>query len=429
MREQQEKSVMEHNCPHCGAPLHEGAAFCPHCAQSINLRKVVKVPVPIRRKVLRVLALLAGFAAVSLLLFLLFRPEVYDSGNTATLIYTDGGVDYQLLVGWTGDRTTPAPEIHQDVDPDGQYRFPQGLHINRVDTMQNAKSDFLPKVASITAQFEPAMDPDFPMTITPPAEDDFAPEVAAVGFIDFIGRENGAQLVWSVQMKNGDRLILRQQLFTHLNQIHDYYPEDYPMNTLAEIQSLLDQIKTDLTIKTADTVNIHLPPVTYEGGFLLVGRAMNLLGSADGNQRTTFTGGIRLSAERSNNPISYIEGIDFVGNGSGMGVSASIRCHLTDCTFSNWDIGLQATEYSWVNVQHSRFTDNQVGFHVNVTGGSVSRSIYNGNEFRRNGTAILLERTDNQVSMKLGGTVFQDNGTDIDNRCDHPLEISDSFWG
>ena len=41
---------MEHNCPHCGAPLPEGASFCPHCAQSIRERQLVKIPSHLLRK-------------------------------------------------------------------------------------------------------------------------------------------------------------------------------------------------------------------------------------------------------------------------------------------------------------------------------------------------------------------------------------------
>ena len=46
---------MEKRCPHCGAALPGEAAFCPHCAQSVNRRAQAKVPVPFPwRKALRV---------------------------------------------------------------------------------------------------------------------------------------------------------------------------------------------------------------------------------------------------------------------------------------------------------------------------------------------------------------------------------------
>ena len=40
---------MDHVCPHCGAPLAEGASFCPHCAQSIRAPEPIQVPKPRRR--------------------------------------------------------------------------------------------------------------------------------------------------------------------------------------------------------------------------------------------------------------------------------------------------------------------------------------------------------------------------------------------
>lgn len=46
---------MEKNCPYCGSVLPGEAAFCPHCAQSVNRRAQAKVPVPFPwRKALRV---------------------------------------------------------------------------------------------------------------------------------------------------------------------------------------------------------------------------------------------------------------------------------------------------------------------------------------------------------------------------------------
>ena len=45
---------MEKQCPHCGAALPGEAAFCPHCAQSVNRRNQAKVPTPVPwRKALR----------------------------------------------------------------------------------------------------------------------------------------------------------------------------------------------------------------------------------------------------------------------------------------------------------------------------------------------------------------------------------------
>ena len=48
--------------------------------------------------------------------------------------------------------------------------------------------------------------------------------------------------------------------------------------------------------------------------------------------------------------------------------------------------------------------------------------------FRNNGTAVLLDRVPNDISLKFPGTRFQNNGTDIDNRCGHALELDEAVF-
>ena len=89
---------MEKNCPHCGAPLPQEAAFCPHCAQSVNRRNQAKVPVPFPwRKALRVGLPLLVVIGLLLGWYLCTRPRIYDDGGTATVTYTDRDGSYQLL--------------------------------------------------------------------------------------------------------------------------------------------------------------------------------------------------------------------------------------------------------------------------------------------------------------------------------------------
>ena len=56
---------MEHKCPHCGADLPEEASFCPHCARTVYPRKTAKVPVPMLKRVLLGLLVLAAVSAVA----------------------------------------------------------------------------------------------------------------------------------------------------------------------------------------------------------------------------------------------------------------------------------------------------------------------------------------------------------------------------
>ena len=48
--------------------------------------------------------------------------------------------------------------------------------------------------------------------------------------------------------------------------------------------------------------------------------------------------------------------------------------------------------------------------------------------FRNNGTAVLLERVSNGEPLSFPEAVFSGNGTDIDNRCGHEVDISDAIF-
>lgn len=54
-------------------------------------------------------------------------------------------------------------------------------------------------------------------------------------------------------------------------------------------------------------------------------RPVNLCGSTDGEERTTFTDTIRVTSK--NSWIAYSQNIDFVGDGNSVGISASARLH------------------------------------------------------------------------------------------------------
>ena len=67
---------MQHKCPHCGAALPEGAAFCPHCAKDVHPRKDTGTPTPLRKKVLLGLLALAVVLAAGLGIWYANRPYV-----------------------------------------------------------------------------------------------------------------------------------------------------------------------------------------------------------------------------------------------------------------------------------------------------------------------------------------------------------------
>ena len=197
------------------------------------------------------------------------------------------------------------------------------------------------------------------------------------------------------------------------------------MDTIEELQALIDKVSSE--IQLPNVVNIHLPPITYDGELVIDKRAVNLRGSVDENtnRRTTFTGNVQVSAQ--DGPIVYLNDINFIGPGEGVGVSASCRLQSNNCRFSGWKTGLLGYGSSWISAINSHFDGNEVGFHFNSEGKYVTHATYSDNTFINNGTGVLLERVPTDVTISFPGSYFQGNGIDIDNRCSQPLDISQAI--
>jgi len=50
------------------------------------------------------------------------------------------------------------------------------------------------------------------------------------------------------------------------------------------------------------------------------------------------------------------------------------------------------------------------------------------NLFRNNGTAAQLDKVPTEIAPDFQGRVFSDNGMDIDNRCEQPLQLSRAIF-
>lgn len=225
-------------------------------------------------------------------------------------------------------------------------------------------------------------------------------------------------------MKNGDTITLRQTYEVTPIPVYDYYPEEHPMDTAEELQALIDSISGQ--VEEAAVVNLHLPPVTYEGGVTIQDWNLNLYGSTDGaGNRTTFTGPVRALAPYSN--ITYFYDMDFVGDG-GTGLSGSAPFRATNCTFTGWDTAVLAYGTSWANVIGCTFRNNGIGFHFDSDGEYANHSMYNDNLFEGNEVAVQLDSVPTDVALNFQGSVFRDNGQDIVNTCDQPLDTSQAIF-
>lgn len=425
----EERQQIEKKCPYCGTILPGEAAFCPCCARSINQREALIPPrPPVWKKILRVGIPLLVIAGIVLGICLYNRPKVFDDG-TAEVIYTDPDGTYQILIGWMDTPYTPAPYIHQIATLDAASRFPSCLFVNYLDSGINAAEAFLRKVEHVTAEFSEPADPSGYITYTEPAANDaYVPDAAMVSYVDYLGRENSAVGTWTITMKNGDVIRLHQTFEIELAKTYDYYPEDVSMDTVEDLQALVNM--AGQIADTFDIINIHLPAVTYEGVLLMTERPVNLYGSADGETRTTFTDTIQVLTDESNS-ISNIYDVDFVGDGDGVGLSVSGRTYTVNCSFTGWKTAMLCHgtgNFGGIAFEDCCFEDNTVAVHFNTNEINIFRSFFTGNEFIHNGTGILLEGIPTTVTMNFENSLFSGNGTDIANRCNQPLDISKAIF-
>ena len=406
---------MEHQCPHCGGELAENAVFCPHCARVLSPRKETAVPRPLRKRALGGLLALAAVIALGAGLWLALSPKTYDGCGEVRY------GDYQLLLSQSTDRYVPVPEVTISGEPEGQYRIPSRLFINDTGG-QDASAPFLAEVEEVTAAFTGQEDSPSPFLCSQPAYNEGAPECPLISLIDFTGRSDPAELVWTFRMKNGDTIYLRQTYAVTPIPVYDYYPEDCPMDTAEELQALVDSIGDQVEDPMA-VINLYLPPVTYEGGITIRSRSINLYGSTgEAGRRTTFTGPVQVVVPYGD--IAYLQDIDFVGDGSGTGLSGSAPFRATGCTFTGWNTGVYAYGTSWVNVIGCTFQSNGVGFHFDSTGEYANHSMYNDNRFFGNDVAVQLDNVPTDVTLNFQGSVFRDNAQGILNICEQSLDLS-----
>ena len=124
--------------------------------------------------------------------------------------------------------------------------------------------------------------------------------------------------------------------------------------------------------------------------------------------------------------ISYISDIDFIGDGTGVAISAASTVWTKNCRFEGWKTALLGFGNVWINTTDCTFENNGIGLHWNSTDVTAVDSHYTGNIFRGNDTAVLLEQVSTDTVLNFGQCVFENNETDLDNRCSQPVDLSEA---
>ena len=410
-------------CPSCGAPLPREASFCPHCMEPLRPRREAEFPIrrwvkPLRR-VLFLLAL-AALAAAACLLYQAVTPHTYDGWGELT--YHLNGSDYRLAVTFRSDGA-PEPEYTVQTIEDWNYDRAAKLFVTHVDSGADAGQVFRQQIQEIQVQVVQAQDNPSPITWQQPTyQGDPAAEGTALSVLYFDGQSRGeAEIQWTLRMKNGDAILLRHKLVIEPVEVVDYTPADYDMDTIEDLQALVDRIQAEVPLPTV--VRVNLPAVHYEGGLAITGRPINLYGTVDDKQmRTAFLGPVTVDVDRG--PQCFIENIDFRGGGTGTGLTVEADGHVENCLFTGWDTGLLVGGDDWADPVGCWFEDNGVGFRFDSAGDYVNGTMLEGNTFRNNGTAVELLRVPGAKTLYFNGCAFSGNGLNLSNPAGHPTDLT-----
>lgn len=410
-------------CIHCGAELPDEANFCPACGKTQEEPVAVKAPRPWRRSLTIVLCILLAAAVFLLAVRLHHAPKDYITDG-AEILYSDAYGEYKIFLTWTGGAGTISKGIAErtvQLAEGDRTRMPAQLCVYDINREVNLTDEFLERVEGANVEVRPqdgssAMEVYAPMT-TP----DF-PGRLYVADVQYTADCGTNDIIWSLQMKNGDRIQLQQRLNVEKLKAADYTADAWPMDSIEDLRALLEHIEGT---EDPDTkVTIYLPAVTYSGGLHFTERSYKLIGTTVNGQQTTFTGSFTVPVR--NPQVAEFENICFAGNGKGIGISASEGVILLDCRVTGWEIGAQAREGSWIAAFGTVFEGNGIGLQFNSTTSSMTYPSYENDSFLNNGVGVSLLRVPGTEALRFPECVFSGNGTDIENPAGHTVITQDA---
>lgn len=428
-------------CRYCSKPLPEGASFCPFCERIQDEPEEIRVPGNRMRP--RRLILFAGLLLTAVLLLVLcvtvYRrpkaPQVYE--GEASVIYPLNGKKYRVFLSFTadagrtgipqasaskrlerGNRSVAFSELFvlpcREKDSEDETEE-AAVSVSETESVREA---FAKELLSCEVTAEP-QDGAEEMQVTAqtgteaaasgsiPVDAQFPPVYGAV--ISY-GPECGTNAIhWQLSMKNGDSIVLRQSVSCETIPVLSWHYEDTPLETTADLKKLLKQIEAEED--PAAVLAIYLPPVSYDGAFAFPSRTFRLIGSSDGDARTTFTGSMQINAQAPS--FMELQNITFSGNG-GTGLTANNSVFLENCTFTGWDTGAAFLEGSWPLLFGCTFEDNETALLIDSHSAIGSMQDYSGMTFRGNGTAIKAVNIPGNLPLRFADSLFVDNERDLE---------------
>lgn len=411
-------------CPYCNAELPDDANFCPHCAQSLKEKEQVKPARPFRRKaMIAALCAIMVFAAIGIY-NAANRAGVYETDG-AWLSYSDSDGTYDLIATFfpadiTNNRPVESKSVSQVVDEEST--LPVMIGVFKDGKLLEDPEEFFSKTKSCTLTAEPDDENEGSDLAVPEPEYDtnYLP-AARVSIMTYTGESGTNDLYWTIVMKNGDTLRLKQKFEVKPLDHLIYTADDVPLDTTEDIEALIEKINAEAA---SDSVaDIYLPAKTYTGDLSIVSRSVNIFGDPDGG--TVLQGSLSVNTDIPFN--TFLTGISFEGQG-GTGLSATASVFMENCSFTGYDIGAVALDGGMIAVHDCTFTDNGVGFKYNSTRHSSFDTVFPGNTITGNDIGVQFARLEGTICIAFEDTVFENNRIDIDNPIDYPIDTAGAIF-
>ena len=216
-------------------------------------------------------------------------------------------------------------------------------------------------------------------------------------------------IIWTLYMKNGDEITLRQVIECSEKPQKTVSWEDTPLDTAAELQALVGG-GTERPRKGGCLI-VQLPHVTYTEP-LSIRRPVTLLAHADGTEFSAPITVARMPESRLTDIHVTLEGLRIQNPGemAGVGVTAMAPTYLTRCRIGGWEQGAVAADGGWIWVQRSDFIRNGTALCIDTTQSSSWGGNLRSGNFIRNGTAIeALRLPGDWMTLYVSNSTFNEN--------------------
>ncbi|MBQ5953668.1 MAG: hypothetical protein IJL47_06505 [Lachnospiraceae bacterium] len=411
-------------CIHCGKELPKEASFCPACAKSQIEKETVRFPGIKKRKILRFLLIPAALLIIVLAAVLWKKPRTYEADG-AELVYKANGVSWHLLL--RNDQvdflhwTSPQPLYTRTLVNGTQAAIPLQLYVYREDTGENAREEFaeLLENSTVAVTADPGSESASPSV---PAWNPGFPDAMLEADIVYDTACSSNDIFWTLNMKNGDTLILREEMEIHIRPEANYSYKNTPLETMEDLRALIE--KAEREVSKDAIVTITLAPVVYEGDLVIENRAISLIGTEDGNARTTFTGTLYIRSEEPQHLA--VNTIHFAGDGSGRGIEATSSFEAEACSFEGLEIGIFGDDGSSPILSGCRFENCGTGVLIDSSSSILRAAFIHESVFIANKTAVLLEHLPFDDVFYFISCTFTDNETDVENHAGNQIEYMNS---